>query len=247
MRFVSLALLLMASAASAENWQKIGTPDPDGGVLSMDVAGVTEVKGLRRAWFKSDYSSDQPIPQEYHASVPAVLRSYRSEKTLRYFNCAQHTSAVMRTFWSAGDGKPGGYHYNPQLTFREAPGGSPDAQMLEAACTFTGAFADLEAAKLQPAGTEPARITRSPFPDGYYPSESRRRREQGGPVVQVCVDPSGKPLREPIVTESSGFPALDAAAIEVAKDSKYAAGLKNGTTPAESCVTFRVKFEAKKR
>ena len=56
MRYFPIALLLVASAASAENWQQIANLDSNGGVLLFDAAGVTEVKGFRRAWFKAVYT-----------------------------------------------------------------------------------------------------------------------------------------------------------------------------------------------
>jgi TonB family protein len=87
-----------------------------------------------------------------------------------------------------------------------------------------------------------ARITRAVHPDKYYPADARRRGEQGAPIVRVCVGPSGALLREPVISESSGFPALDAAGIEVAKAMRYAAGVEGGAAAAESCVTFKVKF-----
>jgi TonB family protein len=92
---------------------------------------------------------------------------------------------------------------------------------------------------------EPARMTRAVNPDDYYPPGSVRREEQGSPVVLACVGVTGKLLREPVVTDTSGFPDLDAAAIEVAKAVRYAPGLKDGTALPESCVKFKVKFSLK--
>jgi hypothetical protein len=46
----------------------------------------------------------------------------------------------------------------------------------------------------------------------------------------------------PIVTYTSGFPDLDAAAIKVAKSNRYAAGTESGVALAESCFTFKVNF-----
>ena len=61
--------------------------------------------------------------------------------------------------------------------------------------------------------------------------------------VQSCVDPTGKLLRDPVITATSGFPDIDAAAIELAKDSEYAAGTENGAPLPESCVKFKVQFK----
>ena len=94
------------------------------------------------------------------------------------------------------------------------------------------------------AGT-PAKMTRPVNPDDYYPPGSIRREEQGSPVVQACVGPNGRLLREPVVTDTSGFPDLDGAAIKVAKATRYAPGTEAGSALAESCVKFKVKFVLK--
>jgi protein TonB len=94
------------------------------------------------------------------------------------------------------------------------------------------------------AGT-PAKMTRPANPDDYYPPGSIRREEQGSPVVQACVGPGGKLVREPVVTDTSGFPDLDGAAIKVAKATRYGPGTDNGTALAESCIKFKVKFVLK--
>jgi len=94
------------------------------------------------------------------------------------------------------------------------------------------------------AGT-PAKMTRPVNPDDYYPPGSIRREEQGSPVVQACVGPKGQLLREPVVTDTSGFPDLDGAAVKVAKATRYAPGTDSGTAMAESCIKFKVKFVLK--
>jgi TonB family protein len=97
-----------------------------------------------------------------------------------------------------------------------------------------------ENAKLFPPG---ARLTRPVNPDDYYPPGSIRREEQGSPVVQVCVGRSGKLMQEPVVTDTSGFPELDGAAIKVAYATRYAAGTdEGGIALAKSCLKFRVQF-----
>lgn len=87
-----------------------------------------------------------------------------------------------------------------------------------------------------------ARITHMVDAINYYPPESRRRGEEGAPVVRVCVGPTGALLRDPEVTENSGFPDLDAAAVKVAKAMRYAPGRDGGIALQESCVRFKVKF-----
>ncbi len=91
----------------------------------------------------------------------------------------------------------------------------------------------------------PARMTRPANPDDFYPPGAIRREEQGSPVVMACVGSNGRLLREPVVTDSSGFPDLDTAAVKVAKATRYAAGTEGGSALPESCVKFKVKFVLK--
>ncbi len=241
MRYVSIVLWLVASVASAEDWQQIAKLDSNGGVLLFDAAGVVEVKGYRGAWFKSVYSSDQPVPDEYLSAVPADFRTFRSEKSQRFFNCLARTGAVLRYSWRGSDDKEGGNFQQDNLTFHRPGEGTLDEQMLEAACNFTGELASSDASRSPPPESE-ARITRSAKVFDYYPPLSIRRNEQGAPTVRVCVDSSGKKLRKPEVTKSSGFPELDAAAIRVASDARYAAGTENGVALPESCIEYKVTF-----
>jgi protein TonB len=92
---------------------------------------------------------------------------------------------------------------------------------------------------------QPARMKSAADPDQYYPPGAKRREEQGSPVVQACVGPNGRLLRDPVVAETSGYPELDSAAIRVAKASRYTAATENGQGVAESCVKFKVKFVIK--
>ena len=91
----------------------------------------------------------------------------------------------------------------------------------------------------------PAKIRSTVDPDQFYPSGAKRREEQGSPVVQACVGASGKLVREPVVTETSGFPELDGAAVQVAKANRYMAATVAGTALPESCVKFKIRFVIK--
>ncbi len=250
MRYVLISLLLVASTANAEDWQQVAELDSNGSILYFDAARVTDVKGFRAVWFKALYTSDQLIPAEYVRPASAGLRSYRSEKSLRYFSCQERTSAVLQFHWSSGrdDDKAGVYSSKDFLTFRAVEPGTVDERMLEAACSFAGAHADANAARLPLPGDEArkAKLKRVVNPDDYYPSGSKLRGEQGSPLVRVCVDPSGLPLREPVVKDTSGFPDLDDAAIEMAKDSSYVAGTEDGQALPESCVEFKIRFSLSK-
>jgi protein TonB len=91
----------------------------------------------------------------------------------------------------------------------------------------------------------PARMRSAVDPDQFYPPGAKRREEQGSPVVQACVGANGRLVREPVITETSGFPELDGAAVKVAKANRYTPASENGTALPESCVKFKVKFVIK--
>lgn len=118
--------------------------------------------------------------------------------------------------------------------------------------TATNAIVDVTDKTPPPAPPPPPRVAatgakmaRAANPDDYYPPGSIRREEQGSPVVQACVGPNGRLLREPVVTDTSGFPDLDGAAIKVAKANRYTPASENGSAVPESCIKFKVKFVLK--
>lgn len=232
-RYVSFALLLVASTASAADWQEIARLD-SGGVLQVDVADIVEVKGFRKAWSKSIYTADQPVPAEFQGAVRSA-QSYRSVQIMSFSNCAERTSAVAEYRWYDADGKGIGNIHLDQLIFRKVQAGTPDEQMLDAICKS-------ETARPVTPLEEQASMSRPVNPDDYYPAAARRRGEQGAPIVKVCVGPTGKLLREPEITDSSGYPELDAAVIRAAKATRYRAGTRNGAALPESCITFKIKF-----
>jgi protein TonB len=90
-----------------------------------------------------------------------------------------------------------------------------------------------------------AKMKSAADPDQFYPPGAKRREEQGSPVVQACVGANGRLIREPVVTETSGFPELDGAAVKVAKANRYSPATEGGTALPESCVKFKVKFVIK--
>jgi len=94
------------------------------------------------------------------------------------------------------------------------------------------------------AGT-PARIGRMPSSEDYYPAASKRAEEQGSVTLKVCVDNKGKIVGNPTVVTSSGFERLDEGAVKLARAGRYQPGTQGGQPAAESCVSFRVKFEIK--
>lgn len=99
------------------------------------------------------------------------------------------------------------------------------------------------ASDLPPPGTARSAALRGGVdPDQFYPPGAKSRREQGSPVVKACVGPDGNLLRDPVVTETSNYPEIDQAAVEVAKRTRYSAAVDSGKALAESCIRFKVKF-----
>jgi len=118
--------------------------------------------------------------------------------------------------------------------------------------TTTTAIQDVTDKPPPPAPPPPPRVAGSAAkmksaanPDEFYPPGAKRREEQGSPVVQACVGANGRLVREPVVTETSGFPELDGAAVKVAKANRYTPATEGGTALPESCVKFKVKFVIK--
>jgi TonB family protein len=234
-RYWSIALLFVASTAVAENWQQVATLDASGGVLLVDASDIMEVKGYRRAWFKSAYQTDQPVPSEYRESV-GDAKSYRWARSANLFHCTEKTTALAELRWYNSDNEDLGSRRPEALSFRKITPGSLDEQMLEAVCNS-------ESVRSREILEEQAQISRPVRPRDYYPKGSIRRGEQGSPTVKACVDSTGKLLREPVVTVSSGFRELDAAAIQIAKDSRYRPGTRNGAVLPESCLELPVTFQ----
>jgi TonB family protein len=235
MRYLLITLLLMASQAQAESWLQIADLDSKGGVLLVDTASIDRDSEVRKAWFKSVYAADRPIGDGYRGVAPGV-RSYHWEAGQGYFNCAERTVAVSQSILHSADGVVvGSIEVDASdLTFRNVAPESIGGRMLQAVCASSTSDAQ---------STPPlARIKSVANPDDYYPPGPKRRGEQGSPVVKVCVGPSGALLREPEITDTSGFPELDGAAIKVAKANRYAAAVGDGVAPPESCIRFKVKF-----
>ena len=72
----------------------------------------------------------------------------------------------------------------------------------------------------------------------HYPLRSRLRGEEGTVKVEAVVGPGGRALRLTII-ESSGFPALDAAALDAVKRARF--GSSGGLPPAKE-ITTTLKF-----
>jgi TonB family protein len=235
MRHILIPLLLTASTAHAETWLQLANLDKNGSAMFVDTSSIDRDSEIRKARFKFVYTADRPIGSGYSDVAPGV-HSYRWELKLGHFNCADWTTANSQsTLYNADDQAVGNITVDPStLTFQKVGQQTVGGVLLLAVCGSS-------TVRALP-GPEAANMTRGANPVDFYPQGSMRRAEQGAPMVKVCVAPSGKLLRDPEVVESSGFRELDAAAIKVAKASRYKAGTKDGEPLPESCIEFKVKF-----
>ena len=235
MRQVLITLLLTASTAHAETWHQLANLDKNGGAVFVDLSSIDRESEIWKARFKFQYTADRPIGSGY-SDVPPGVQSYRWELKRGHFNCTDSTAIYSQSTLYNDDDKPvGSISVDPSiLKFQKVAPETSGGVLLQAVCgspTFR-VLPDPEAATMTSAAN----------PVDFYPQGSIRRAEQGAPTVKVCVDPSGKLLRDPEVVETSGFRELDAAAIKVAKASRYKAGTKADEPLPESCIKFRVTF-----
>jgi periplasmic protein TonB len=86
----------------------------------------------------------------------------------------------------------------------------------------------------------PVKVTFAPDVQDYYPEVSRRNGEEGRAVVKVCVNVAGK-IDSIEISNTTGHPLLDEAALKVAKAMKFKPATSEGK-PVVSCPTLPVKF-----
>lgn len=235
MRHILFGLLLVASVAHAETWQQIAKFEAKGSVMFLDTAGITRVGQHRKARLKLVYDSEQAIPGSYGGKPPDVS-TYRSDMNDYEFNCSARTIALSQSILHSAENQVVGRIDIPKRArkFRKVQPGTAPEQILDTVCHW--------GEKREETAGSPTQVTRAADPSDYYPAGSVRREEQGAPVIEACVGPDSRLLREPVVAVTSGFPDLDAAAINVAKATRYAAGTENGKPLPESCIRFKVKF-----
>ncbi len=81
------------------------------------------------------------------------------------------------------------------------------------------------------AGSGPRRIVRPDYLNGpptlSYPSSARNRRQQGKVIVRVVISPSGTPSSVDVL-QTSGFDALDKAALDAVRRARFRPYAENG-------------------
>ena len=238
MRSILMGLLLVASAAKAETWEQIAKFEAKGSVMFLDTAGMTRAGQHRLARLKLVYNSDQAIPDTYGDRQPNAV-TYRWDTNDYDFDCAQRTIALSQSILHSAEDQVVGRIDIPKRArrFLAVHPGTTVENIFETVCNWGELRKGITGA--------PTQVTSAANPIDFYPPGSLGRKEQGTPIIEACVGPDNQLLREPIVAGSSGFPDLDAAAIKVAKATRYSAGTKNGIPLPESCIQFKVKFVLK--
>jgi TonB family protein len=99
-----------------------------------------------------------------------------------------------------------------------------------------------------PPPVEPLRLVghhQLPNTQDYYPAPLIRDGIEGATNIQVCVDERGRRQGDPTVTQTSGNARLDRAALDVARDGRYARSAR-GETFVPNCYGFRIVFKVTK-
>lgn len=82
-----------------------------------------------------------------------------------------------------------------------------------------------------------------PDADAFYPSFSKRSGEEGSVNVRILIDESGS-VAEATIINSSGFPRLDRAAMEISQRYRFKPVIKNGQT-IKVFTAFKINFNLK--
>jgi TonB family protein len=77
-----------------------------------------------------------------------------------------------------------------------------------------------------------------------------KKRAQPGPATQragvcVCVDETGKVAQPPLLTDSSGVPGFDKAALELSSAAHYRPATSASGQPTQGCFRFTVGLDVK--
>lgn len=97
-------------------------------------------------------------------------------------------------------------------------------------------------------GETRAATSRIPAADAVRPSDSSGADAQASSVtVRVCVDATGKLVRDPTIVHSSGRAPLDQAAVKIAAAGAgyYRPDSPPGGAPASGCARLAIQFDAR--
>jgi TonB family protein len=113
------------------------------------------------------------------------------------------------------------------------------------ALKWEGAVSAPQTAHCEPVGSAQNSVVVAEVNEG-----STADRNQPGPAVTragicVCVDETGKVLQAPVLTNSSGNPGVDKAALELSTAAHYRPATSASGQPATGCFRFKVGIELK--
>ena len=235
----SVAILVAATASANEpEWQEVMK---DAEVFAeVDTANIQVRENKLTAWVRITRSQ----------GVVDRDSSTRSVILLKVFDCEAKKSGIssMTAFTGPrGTGEIGKTVEGQSVGLANLQDERPATngyKILEFVCAQVqrANVKETESVESPRPASPPARITSVVDPSLYYPPGAKRRLEQGAPVVMACIGPDGNLVREPVITETSGFAEIDLAAVKVAKANRYSPGPAKGPALPESCVKFRVKF-----
>jgi hypothetical protein len=136
-RVGDLATGSVRAVAAVKKLGETGRQVRDGGTIAVDTSGIARAKGLRKAWFKSIYTKDQPISDGY-AKPMSDRFSYRESVELYFFNCAERTMATAQSILRGADSKTVGTfeQASPFLHYSEVAPETIGEAMLETVCSW---------------------------------------------------------------------------------------------------------------
>lgn len=152
------------------------------------------------------------------------------------------SSSGSTEFDAAAVGCVAKLHFLPATRYGE---GTAVASWQQFALQWTGAVSVPRTARCEAAGaTQAATVVTEP------PEDGAAGRDQPGPSraragVCVCVDETGKIADAPVLTNSSGIPGFDKAALELSAATHYRPAISTNGKPAAGCFRFKVGIEAK--
>jgi protein TonB len=88
--------------------------------------------------------------------------------------------------------------------------------------------------------TKPRVISGPKYPQDRYPRASIRHKEMGRPVVKICISAEGS-VESAEVAQSSGYPRLDAAAVDMSLDYVFAPAMREGKA-VPVCIPYGIDF-----
>lgn len=94
-----------------------------------------------------------------------------------------------------------------------------------------------------PVRVEPKNLYKPPDPDMFYPMASQAMQERGITLMMICLTSEAK-IDSVEIMRSSGYKRLDAAALTVARQTRWSYATKDGK-PVYGCTKFYVSFGIK--